>query len=55
MLAMAVPVVGWVGFMAVVERLATVLTQGVPMLVAGGLGILAGAALAARRASRSKP
>lgn len=48
-IAMWAPVAASVGFVASVEKWRTVLTQGLPMLLAGTTGVMAGALLAARR------
>jgi len=48
-IAMCAPVAAWVAFIASVEKWGTVLTQGLPMLLASTIGVMAGALLAARR------
>jgi hypothetical protein len=53
-IALTVPLVAWVVFIACVEEWGTVLTQALPMLAAGICGISVGAVLAARLAAKSK-
>jgi uncharacterized membrane protein len=48
-IAMGVPVAAWVAVIASVEKWRVILTQGLPMLLAGTIGVMAGALLAARR------
>ena len=48
-IAMWAPVAASVALIASVEKWKTVLTQGLPMLLAGTTGVMAGALLAARR------
>jgi hypothetical protein len=52
-IAMAVPLFGSLVLMMAVEKRATVISQGLPMLAAGCLGILTGAALASRRTRKT--